>query len=333
MHAGVKIGRRAGRARGAESGRWRAPGAARALALALAAALVVSPLAVTPVAAEDVAAARAHFRAGQTHFAEGEYRAAIAEFAAADSLAVSPANEFNIALAYERLGERAEALRRYRLYLEKSPSAANRAAVLEAVAALERELKAAPGVAPPVVVAPDVAAPVPPGVPAPALPGVAAPVPPGVPAPALPGVAAPVPPGVPAPVPPGVAAPALPGVAAPVAAAAESEPIDPALARVAAIDVAALRDERRSTGEDAAAVPAGTPDVAAAPREAADRPEKKAKPLYKNWWLWVVVGVSALILLDIATSDSGDAGAQPRLDLEAAGMNRSPANAPALLRF
>jgi hypothetical protein len=32
--------------------------------------------------------------------------------------------------------------------------------------------------------------------------------------------------------------------------------------------------------------------------------QPKSKPLYKQWWFWLVVGVSAFIVIDIATSDS-----------------------------
>ena len=67
------------------------------------------------------------------------------------------------------------------------------------------------------------------------------------------------------------------------------------------------------------------PPVAGSP---ADTGSKRTKPVYKQWWFWVVVGVSALILIDIASDDSSNAttrdmglGTQP------------PATGPVLLHF
>jgi hypothetical protein len=96
---------------------------------------------------------------------------------------------------------------------------------------------------------------------------------------------------------------------------------------VAAIDVAAIRDQRMGTaagpmprmpnrananangygngsqGQAGAAQPYGQPDAQPAPASN-DDDEPKSKPIYKQWWFWVVVGVSGLILIDFATSDS-----------------------------
>ena len=38
----------------------------------------------------------------------------------------------------------------------------------------------------------------------------------------------------------------------------------------------------------------------------ADTGEKKkaSKPIYKQWWFWVVAGISVIILIDFATQDS-----------------------------
>jgi hypothetical protein len=95
---------------------------------------------------------------------------------------------------------------------------------------------------------------------------------------------------------------------------------DPEFARVAAIDVAAIRDQRAAAGGgySAARAPAGY-DSEPVPARAgepggqmqgaefgnADADKKKAsKPIYKQWWFWVVAGVGAIILIDFATSDS-----------------------------
>lgn len=86
--------------------------------------------------------ARQHYARGKELFAAGEYRQAIGEFAAADKLAPSPLLEFNIALCHERLLERGEAIRRYRLYLSRVPDAKNRADVEQRIARLEEAMKA-----------------------------------------------------------------------------------------------------------------------------------------------------------------------------------------------
>jgi hypothetical protein len=36
--------------------------------------------------------------------------------------------------------------------------------------------------------------------------------------------------------------------------------------------------------------------------------------VYKEWWFWVVVGVSAIILIDIATTDDQSATIQPPIN-------------------
>jgi hypothetical protein len=90
---------------------------------------------------------------------------------------------------------------------------------------------------------------------------------------------------------------------------------DPMLDRVAAIDVSWVRDQRAPLMTAAATAPVA--EAAPAPR---------GKPAHKQVWFWVVVGVSALILLDIMAGGT-DTGAQPG-DASAAG-----AGGATLLRF
>jgi hypothetical protein len=248
--------------------------AALAASVVVAAALLLAPPAIGTARAQQGSVteqARDHFARGKQLFATGEYRGAIAEFAAADKLAASPLLEFNIALCHERLGERAEAVRRYKHYLERVPDASNRTAVEAKIGQLEADLKAE----------------------------------------SQSKKAAPVPPLVPPPV--GGEAGAPPDGAAPpdVEGAAPAPTADPELDRAAKVDIGKLRAERarrlpppdrRATGgppprsQDAA--PSGPPP---APK---DQGEKKEKPIYKQWWFWVVAGVGAVVIVSIATSSS-----------------------------
>jgi tetratricopeptide (TPR) repeat protein len=73
--------------------------------------------------------ARQHHREGVSAFAAGRYPEAIQAFLAADRLRPSPALSFNIAKAYEREGNTAEALQHYREYLHRAGQPQDRAAV------------------------------------------------------------------------------------------------------------------------------------------------------------------------------------------------------------
>ena len=295
------------------------------VALAAALALLVAPLVTSTAHAgggDATAKARQHFQKGKQLFEAGKFRGAIAQFAAADKLAPAPVLEFNIALCYERLGERGEAVRRYRHYLTRVPDAPNRDAVEQKVEKLEGEMKAAARPAP---------------APAPAPP----PPPESGPDGAGPDAAA--------------AGGALPDGAEPPPAGqgdqagqegagdadqSASRTGDPDLDRVAAIDIGkiqAARDGRAGaapppagqagggaaagtaqlqqsppTGGDATApppAPAGASAHASAPPPEGEHHE--SKPIYKQWWFWVVAGVSAVILIDIATADSSSSSNQP----------------------
>jgi hypothetical protein len=109
---------------------------------------------------------------------------------------------------------------------------------------------------------------------------------------------------------------------------------DAQLDRVSQIDINAIRDQRRggaasgmadNRGGPAASGPAvaataggaasaeaapnaGTPNAAAAGPSgvpASDQP-KKADPVYKKWWFWAVVAVSAYVVYSIATDNSSN---------------------------
>jgi tetratricopeptide (TPR) repeat protein len=279
------------------------------IALLLALAIALAP--IRSAFAEPRDDARAHYQKGRSLFDAGAFREAIAEFEAADRIAPSPLLRFNVGLAYEKLGDAATAATHFRAYLAALPDADNRAAVeaklkkLDAVAKAEAAKKAKSADG---LIEPayDDPAPAP-----------AAPTP-------LPSVDVPAPAPAPAP-------------AAPVD--------DPELARVAAIDVRGIRDERRARGEigPPAAAPAGTtapsgePGAAPAPAPAAPPSDGDDDPVYKKWWFWVGVGVAALIIIDIAASDPDDdetSGSGRRLPFGGPdGRPGTPAGGAVLFRF
>lgn len=84
--------------------------------------------------------AKLSFQRGVELYRAGQYEAAVKSFLEADRLAPSPALSFNIARAYERLEDVSGALRWYRDYLRRSPSAKNTAEVRARVAELSAKL-------------------------------------------------------------------------------------------------------------------------------------------------------------------------------------------------
>jgi hypothetical protein len=84
---------------------------------------------------------------------------------------------------------------------------------------------------------------------------------------------------------------------------------------VAAVDVSWVRDQRAPLMTASASAPV------------AEAPVPRSKPAHKQVWFWVVVGVSALILIDIMSGS--DSGAQPG-DSVSPALNGSGAT---LLRF
>ncbi len=111
-------------------------------------ALVVAvPVAAMPAdpapgapAPDPAAQARTAYRRGADLYRAGKYRDAIAAFEEADRLKPSPALQFNIGQAREKLGEAAAALAAFARYLRLDPAAANRESVLRSVKVLEGRL-------------------------------------------------------------------------------------------------------------------------------------------------------------------------------------------------
>lgn len=246
----------------------------RLTALLAAVAVLLAPVAVRAQPTDTVAEARQHFQSGKQLFDAGDYRGAIREFEAANRLAPAPLLLFNIGLSYERLGEAAPALQHFKAYLEQQPNASNRSLVEIKIARLEGELgqgQPTPGQTP-------------------GQPG-ASPAPPTGQSPTDRGPTwRPVPKHS---TPPDWATVPQPGQPEQPAATG-----DPQLDRAAAIDVSWVRDQRAPLMASAAPEPVA--EAAAAP----------SKPAHKQVWFWVVVGVSALILLDIMAGGP-DTGAQP----------------------
>lgn len=259
--------------------------------------------------------ARSHYLKGKSLYDRADYKGAIAEFAAADGLAPSPLLEFNIALCYEKLGDAKEAVRRYRIYLDRDPNADNRSSIESKIKQLQSQLtaeeerarKKAEEEARKAEQARKAEA-------------------------------------VPPPPPPDSGGPSgeTPGPANPTAPSG-----DPELDRVNRIDIASIRDQRRGGGGGgervaAAGTAEGPPDGPPPARRGGVNPpppntdggngKKKTKPIYKQWWFWVVVGVSAVILIDIASSDSSSNAATRMAFPEGVGAGRD-VSAPILLRF
>jgi tetratricopeptide (TPR) repeat protein len=113
----------------------------RLLLLAALLALPVAGGAADPPP-DPAAAARAAYRKGADLYKAGKYREAIAAFEAADRLKPSPALQFNIGQAWEKLGDPAAALAAFARYLRLDPSAPNREAVQKTVRTLEARLAA-----------------------------------------------------------------------------------------------------------------------------------------------------------------------------------------------
>lgn len=275
------------------------------------------------VAADSRTDARTHYQAGVKFYNSGDYRSAIREFSAAQQLAPADLNNYNLALCYDKLGDPEPAIQYYRAYLDRQPSSDKRGEIEASIARLEaasrsvaakkaeearkaeeaqraEEMRRADEArkaeearraeelrrAEEARRAEEMRRPAAPIGPGPVGPG------PGPGGPGGPAV------GVgPGPAGPGPGGPAMP---APTG--------DPQLDRVQQIDVASVRDQRMGAGGMA---PPPGPSVGSAeppPPGAAPMPvpddQPKPTPVYKKWWFWAVVAVSAYVVYAIATEDS-----------------------------
>jgi tetratricopeptide (TPR) repeat protein len=90
----------------------------------------------------SIDAARARYDAGAAAYAAGQYQRAIQEFREADRIAPRPALSFNIARAYDKLGDEARALEFFRQYLRRDPNAKTATETRARITALEAVLQA-----------------------------------------------------------------------------------------------------------------------------------------------------------------------------------------------
>jgi tetratricopeptide (TPR) repeat protein len=84
--------------------------------------------------------AKARYEQGVEAYSAGRFKDAVDHFLAADQLSPSAPLSFNIARAYEKLGDDSGALRWYRDYVRRSPTAANVADVAVLIARYEERL-------------------------------------------------------------------------------------------------------------------------------------------------------------------------------------------------
>jgi len=116
--------------------------------LSVAALTLSSPAGAAPDSPSDEAAvearraeAKTKYDEGADAYAAGHFKDAVDLFLAADRLAPSTPLSFNIARAYEKLGDDASALRWYRDYLRRTPEVGNAESVRALIANLARALQ------------------------------------------------------------------------------------------------------------------------------------------------------------------------------------------------
>ena len=262
--------------------------------------------------------AKVHYQAGVKAYSAQDYRTAIKEFTAAQSLMPADLNNYNLALCYDKLGEAEPAIQHYKDYLAKVPNADKRTEIEASIARLEAALQSAAAKradeqrkADEAKAAADAAKKADEAKQAEAAKKAAeeeAKKKPPVEDPtAAQGGAV------------GVGSTGTPGTGQAVSTG------DMQLDRVSAIDVNQIRAERMGGGASGVAGapgpagPAGnigpqsgpTPTNAAGPaapgpnaNSVSDKPVKKETPVYKKWWFWAVVAVSAYVVISIATDGS-----------------------------
>jgi tetratricopeptide (TPR) repeat protein len=93
-----------------------------------------------PARAEDREKAKVIYYQATQHYDLGEYREALAAFKEAYRNYADPSFLFNIGLCHAQLGEKEQALRFYRTYLEKVPDSPKRDDVRRAIVSLDRAL-------------------------------------------------------------------------------------------------------------------------------------------------------------------------------------------------
>jgi tetratricopeptide (TPR) repeat protein len=93
--------------------------------------------------ADDASNAKKFFLSGSKHFDLGEYTDALNDFKEGYRLKDDPVFLYNIAQCHRLLNQNTEALRAYKTYLRRAPTAANRDEVERKIAAIEEAQAAA----------------------------------------------------------------------------------------------------------------------------------------------------------------------------------------------
>lgn len=97
----------------------------------------------THASADDRGQARTHYQAGVKFYNSGDYRSAIREFSSAQQLVPADLNNYNLALCYDKLGDPEPAIQYYRAYLDKVPNTDKRAEIEASVSRLDAAAKSA----------------------------------------------------------------------------------------------------------------------------------------------------------------------------------------------
>jgi hypothetical protein len=283
--------------------------------------------------ADQRAQARDHYMAGKRLYDAGAYQQAIGEFTAADQLSPSGMNDFNIAFCYEKLGDASNAVAHYQAYLTRVPDAQNRAAVEASIAKLadaakkqeadaaakkaadDAAAKAAADAAAAKTASDAAAAKAASDAAAAAAASAKTNTPPGGPGGAG-GTVAPAPPAH-------TGDPDLDKIASVDINTIRDQrhPVGPAVQAPAGSVPGATGTAAVSTGSAVAPVPgastgptpgaptavttnasgAGNGGPSQAPHPGA--PEQTAdKPVYRKWWFWVIVGVGAIVAINVFSS-------------------------------
>lgn len=256
--------------------------------------------------------AKARYQAGVKAYSAQDYRTAIKEFTAAQSLMPADLNNYNLALCHDKLGEAEPAIQFYKAYLAKVPNADKRVEIEASIARLEAALQSASAKraeeqrkadearkaeeaarkadeakrAEEARKAAEAEAATKPPVEDPAATGAV-----------------------------GVGSTGTPGTGQAVSTG------DAQLDRVSSIDINQVRGERMGgagSGVGAAQQPGVGPTPPTGPQAgataptgpgapmASDKPVKKETPVYKKWWFWAVVAVSAYVVISIAADGSSN---------------------------
>jgi hypothetical protein len=271
---------------------------------------LIASLSATRAWADPRDDARAHYQSGLKLYTGGDYKAAITEFSAAQQLMPADLNNYNIALCYDKLGDADNAVKYYRDYLSKVPDAPKHAEIEASIARLSAasasaskkvadekaaaDAKASADAAANAKAAQDAQAA-----------ADAAKTPKTGPAEEAPADGS---------TPPDTSisggTTGTPGTGQTVQTG------DAQLDRVASINIDQVRDQRlgpQAAAGGAAGAPNGPPPpngaVTAgtannpANQPAPEQPQKET-PLYKKWWFWAVVAVSAYVVYEIVSSSS-----------------------------